>query len=270
MREHRQGRRAVLRALAAVRRVWAQLTRRNDDPGVSLTSLCSCSILTRLINQAHCLQGDWVASSSWSWRQGDMHFAPAVRRHQRVGRPVARLVVRQQPTPQHSLPRSRRRPHPPTALGQAVVLRRRRPRSLPLGEGCSPSCVLCRKGLTVLVDCTTEGPEKCHNVAYTEGWAPSCSMDCSQCPCGEATLDALTPVAPLRQRALYTVTLATRVRSKGRHSRHVLLHCRALSLLCRLRPRRTLRCGTCCGQRNSVPHGCRSKVTQRACTDHDS
>jgi hypothetical protein len=39
MREQRPVRRAVLRAVAAARRLWARLTRGNDDPGVSLSCL---------------------------------------------------------------------------------------------------------------------------------------------------------------------------------------------------------------------------------------
>ena len=49
MREHPLGRRAVLRAVAAVRRLWARLTRRNDDSGVSLTRLLQLAPL----EQAH-------------------------------------------------------------------------------------------------------------------------------------------------------------------------------------------------------------------------
>ena len=123
--------------------------------------------------------GSWsegVPSAPWAlWTHApasSMLPAPAVRRHQCIRWPVARHIVCKQPTPQHSLPRSRRRPHPPTALGQAVVLRRRRPWSLPLGEGTPSFMYHAEWAVTVLVNCKTECLADCHDSSCTEGQAP--------------------------------------------------------------------------------------------------
>ena len=176
MREQRAGRRAALEAVAAVRRLWARLTRRNDDPGVSLSSLWVTLHVTLKDAQRG---GSWlerVPSAPWArWTHApasSMLPAPAVRRHQCIRWPVARHIVCKQPAPQHSLPRSRRRPHPPTALGQAVVLRRRRPWSLPLGEETPSFMYHAEWAVTVLVNCKTECLADCHDTSCTEGQAP--------------------------------------------------------------------------------------------------